>query len=813
MKHLIKTALLIMALLLPVSAAAFDYDFEVDGIYYNRLYGNEAAVTYNDYNYNSYSGNVVIPETVTYEGTTYSVTAIGHMAFRASAELTSIYIPCSVISIGSEAFGYCWNLTNIQVDNGNPKYDSRNNCNAIIETVSNTLIAGCKGTVIPNSVTSIGDYAFYECSNLSYIDIPYTVTSIGDKAFFSCDDLTSVTIPYSITSIGINPFSGCYNLASIHVEGGNPKYDSRDNCNAVIETASNTLIASCNGTVIPNSVTSIGDWAFAYSYNLTSIDIPNTVTSIGDWAFAYSYNLTSITIPYSVTSIGYGAFENTGWYNEQPDGVVYLGLMAFTYKGYMPNGTSITIKDGTLAIAGHAFDGCSGLSHIDIPNSVTTIGNSAFAGCDGLSSVTIPSSVTFIGHEAFVNCDNLANIQVVFGNPKYDSRDNCNAIIETASNILHIGCKGTIIPSSVTAIGDYAFHWCWGLTSIDIPNSVTSIGDYSFASCYNLTSIDIPNSVTSIGDYSFASCQALRSIEIPNSVISIGKQVFNTCASLTSVTLPNSIKSISEGMFVWCTRLTSINIPNSVSSIGYGAFYQCWGLTNIDIPDSVMMIDKYAFDGCKSLVGVTVPSKVTTIGDGAFHYCSSLDTINFNAVNCTDFSSTESELPFNNLNITTINIGDSVQRIPAYFAYGLSKLTSVNISKSVTFVGKQAFNSCPVIETVICEAEMPPTWNDLSMFSTNVYNHAPLYVPSGQEQDYKTDECWGQFATILAIGSGLKGDVDGNGLLNISDVTMIIDYLLGSDVTPFNLYNADVNGSGSISIADVVTLIDLLLGF
>ena len=174
----------------------------------------------------------------------------------------------------------------MSIKSSNTTYDSREDCNAIIETATNTLIAGCQNTIIPNSVTSIGEWAFGECSFL-----------------------TSITIPNSVTSIGASVFSSCDNLTSISVDKDNPIYDSRDNCNAIIETATNTLIAGCKSTEIPNSVTSIGEWAFYGCDKLTSITIPNSVTSIGDGVFFCCWHLTSITIPNSVTSIGKWAFS------------------------------------------------------------------------------------------------------------------------------------------------------------------------------------------------------------------------------------------------------------------------------------------------------------------------------------------------------------------------------------------------------------------------------------------------------------------------------------------------------------------------
>ena len=279
------------------------------------------------------------------------------------------------------------------------------------------------------------------------------------------------------------------------------------------------------------------------------------------------------------SSFAVSAFEVNGlYYNIISENEVEVVRPPKKYSGDIVIPATVSnsaINYAVTSIGNYAFRGCTGLTSVTIPNSVTSIGRYAFYDCTGLASVTIPNSVTSIGNEAFRGCSGLTSVIVESGNTKYDSRDNCNAIIETTSNTLIAGCKNTSIPNSVTSIGNYAFGGCTGLTSVTIPNSVTSIGDYAFRSCSGLTSVTIPNSVTSIGGGAFEGCTGLTSVTIGNSVTSIGNYAFWGCTGLTSVTIGSSVTSIGSLAFFNCAGLTSVTIPNSVTSIGEGAFSGC----------------------------------------------------------------------------------------------------------------------------------------------------------------------------------------------------------------------------------------------
>lgn len=305
------------------------------------------------------------------------------------------------------------------------------------------------------------------------------VTSIPDDCFRDWTKLTSIILPPNITSIGKSAFYDCPNLISVN---------------------------------IPNKVKSIGQYAFSGCSELPSITIPNSVTVLGDCAFLDCSSLSSIIIPESLSSIGVCVFASCS------------------------SLTSVYIPESVTTIGRQAFCNCYSLTSINIPDSVIRIEEQAFANCTGFTSFYIPESVTYIGDCPLSGCNNLSTIVVDPDNLSYDSRNNCNAIIQKSNNLLISGCTKTIIPEDIRSIGREAFFDCTGLTSISLPNSVTWIAYMAFGNCSGLLSISLPNSVTGIDQYAFTNCSSLNSFIIPESVTSIGRNAFQDCNSLTEIT-------------------------------------------------------------------------------------------------------------------------------------------------------------------------------------------------------------------------------------------------------------------------------------
>ena len=462
------------------------------------------------------------------------------------------------------------------------------------------------------------------------------------------------------------------------------------------------------------NVTSIGEEAFSYCQNLTSVDIPEGVTTIGSNAFYLCQNLVSVTIPSTLENIGNGMFrycnlkkvtinnnaiisKNRSWMGE----VLLKDIFGSTVE-------EINLGENITRIGNLAFHEFKKLTSIQMTHHVTSIGSGAFQNCVSLTSIIIPNSVTSIDYNPFYGCENLSSIQVENGNAVFDSRDNCNAIIRTADNVLITGGPNTVIPNSVTEIGGGAFYNNANLTSINIPSSVVKIGSSAFWQCTSLTSISIPSSMKTIEEWAFFNCKNLASVSIADGITRIEKYVFEGCQSLTSFTIPTTVTSIGEEAFSGC-KLTSITIPKSVTSIEINAFRGCaFGATTIQVEEGntvydsrnncnaiIRTADNTLILGCRNTI---IPNNITTIGTSAFSAC--------------------------------------------------EELSSISIPSSVTTIGSRAFAFCQLSDIYCYAEQVPEAGEDAFGYQTR---NIKLHVPAVSLDVYKNAEFWKLFIYIVAL--------------------------------------------------------------
>ena len=760
------------------------------------------------------------------------LTAIGVNAFSGCVNLQEITLPPTITSIGYNAFGYTVN-----------------------QQGQTTPCSSLHNIVIPPSVTTIGAYAFSQ-SGLTEVILPPSVTSIGTLAFGNCDNLEYVYLPASVTSIEGNAFTGT-SIWTIEVDQENPVYDSRG-CNAIIQTDIDKLITGCKNTVIPDNVVSIGISAFENATGLTTITLPSSVESIGEHAFANCSGLTTINaerpLPptiYSntfinmvhsnvtvnvpcgaltdyrnaeiwsglsfnyvdpcnivfadanvksicvsnwdtngdgelsfaeaaaVTSLGTVFKDNTDItsFNELvyftelsdiashafdgctnlssvmlPNNIIIIGNYAFRGCSSL---VSVTLSDQLVRIMNNAFVNCSALSHIDIPSTVTYIGSS-FGGCSSLSSIVIPASVNTIVVGAFNNCYSLQSIVVEPENTVYDSRNACNAIIKTETNELVIGCDNTEIPDDVVTIGANAFYGRSQMTTIVLPASVTSIGSTAFMGCGGVMEMHV-NATTppSLGNGVFGGSPAAVypgiPVYVPCESIEAYRNYNNTgqpwggftnyqesdeficfadpavkalCvdpatgwdingdgllsyAEAAAVRTLNPSGASNSSVFKGNTTITSfdeLQYFTGLSVITLYSFQNCTALTSVILPPTVTTIEYEAFMNCGLTGTLTLPETVTTVEQDAFRECRGL--------------------------------------------------TGLVIGSGVTSIGSLAFYNCTGLESITIEAVNPPALGTYNPFN-RVPEDIPVYVPCGSVADYQTynnGAPWGGFNSIQGMG-------------------------------------------------------------
>ena len=534
--------------------------------------------------------------------------------------------------------------------------------------------------VLPDGLTSICDYAFYQCTNLSEIAIPDSVTCIGGSAFRSCTKLTEVTIPDNVTSIGYAAFNYCTGLQSV---------------------------------TIGNSVTSIGNSAFNSCTGLTSLTMPCSLTTYYQDEYQRFYAIISgcTSLNYVHLTVGTGEMPDY-YFTYYGSGTNYYAWQYTPWYIARNNTLTIVLDDGIQNIGSSTFAGCTGLQEITIPDSVTSIGNYAFQNCTGLTDITIPDGVTSIGEYAFSGCTGLSEITIPGSVISiHDSAfKNCTKL------------ASVMIGSGVTSIGSSMFYGCTSLSEITIPDSVKSIEYGAFAGCTGLTSVTISNSVTSIGVAAFSYCTGLSEISIPDSVTNIENLAFNNCIGLTSLTMPCSLipchqdginqNGMFSSAFSGCTsieniRLTAgtgempdytatyysgrvyyawqytpwyisesdnltITLDDGIRCIGAKAFLSCSGLTEITIPDSVNEIKSSSFDHCSNLISVDLGEGLNTIGDYAFAFCTGLPSIVI-----PDSVQIVGSCAFRDSNLYSITLGKQVKNIDDFAFYNCSELKDV----------------------------------------------------------------------------------------------------------------------------------------
>ena len=834
----------LLALLASIGANAYtynDYDFKYNGIYYDITSSTDktVAVTYQsfvytedegsvpsgyyykyddesetyDYYTSDYSGNISIPSTVYYNGTTYQVTSIRDYAFN-NCNATSITIPSNITKMGWYVFrGYRGALTincqqlSFQVAHSDEGYTwyttiypfregdfTSLTLGSNVTSIPNYTFEGCKGitSLILPCLTSIGNSAFYGCSNLAVIDINASnLTSIGDYAFsncpnlktvnlnsiaswlnctlgnassspfyngadlyvadeekttisfpvastnipayafYGCSNITSVSIPAQVNTIGAEAFARCPSLTAINVNANNSNYKSE---NGILYNSDKSTLMLCpakkSGTItIPQTVTTISPSAFYGCSDITSLTLPSSLTSIGSSAFSGCSG--TLTVNCNVPSVSY--YTNSPFYGSS------------FYK--------IIFGNNVTSIGSYAFSRCSGITSLTLPSSLTSIGFSTFSYCSGITTLTLPSSLTSISESAFSGCSGIATVTIPntlatsVGTGAFSGCSNIATVNTKISDISSISSNRTIYSFlPVSAIWNYYLNDNL-LTALEIPSSVTSIGDNAFYNAKGITSLTLPSSLTSIGGSAFYGCSGITNLTLPSALTSIGSSAFSGCSGITTVTIPNTLAtSVGTNAFSGSSNIATVNTKISdISSISsnrtiysFLPISATWNyylndnlLTVLEIPSSVTSIGDNAFYNAKGLTSLTLPSTLTSIGSSAFYGCSGITSLTLPS----SLTNIGSSAFFGCSGTLTVNCN-----IPNASPFNGCTFNKIVLGSNVSSIGNSAFSGCNAT-AFICQATTPPTLGSNNAFG----GKKKIYVPYRSMAAYRS--AWSQLST------------------------------------------------------------------
>ena len=694
------------------------------------------------------TGALTIPATVSYEGTTYSVTAIGYEAFYLCNGITEmtvaatvpptmgtnafygvsqsipVYVPLEALDAYLAADGWK-NFTNLQakgfssftVDNLTYRVTGSTAVEVTGYETEPTDILDIPATVTYEgksfNVTAIKESAFSNCSKITLLTIPNTVKTIGKNAFYLCTGILEVTIPESVTKIGDMAFQWCSGMLQLTLGNGVTE----------IERGAFEYCKKLQQVTIGNNVTTIGERVFSSCENLKQVTVPESVTSIGSAAFDYTIALTAINVAEGNTAycsdggilfnkdkttlVQYPAGKTETAY-AIPDGVTTIGESAFSYNKKL---TAVTIPESVTAIGSSAFSGCEALKTITVPDGVTKIEDWTFSPCTALTKVTLGNGVTSIGFRVFVDCSALAELTVTATEPPVVA---ANAFENVSRDItVYVPAESLDAYKAASVWSEFTNLQPWGQITFTAGNLTYRVTDET-AKTAQLTgyatapegALTIPAgveydgteySVTSIGNKALAGCELLTEAVVSNSVATIGNEAFADSKALAKVTLGDGVATMGNAVFRGCESLTEAVIPDGVTTLGAETFSGCTKLSKAVLGNGVKAIGEKTFYGCTLLAEITIPDGVTTIGSEAFSGCTSLAEITIpdgvTTIGSEAFSGCTS--------LAEITVPDAVTTIGNSAFSGCTKLAAVALGNGVSNIGDEAFSGCTALTEII----------------------------------------------------------------------------------------------------------------